>query len=118
MPEIGESLRSLLNDTSEFAGDELEELINKAKLDSSLFIRHIGEFTEEFLRMRAQEEIDNDEFKELMEDLIDLDKIQFHKLSVDGKVRVETIARGVANLVLNKLLPLVIKSASGIYSDR
>lgn len=118
MSDIGESLRSLLNDASEFSLNELEQLIHEAKSDSCIFIRHIGELTQEFISMRAKGEIDNDEFKELMEDLIDLDKMQFHKLSVDTKARAEKVIRGVAQLVLNKLLPLIIKSASVFYHQR
>lgn len=114
MPDSNELLKSLLKDTSEFAVDELQQLVKEVKSDSSVFIRHIGECTEEFIRMRAQGEIKNDEFKELMEDLLDLDKLQFHKLNVEAKVRAEKITKKITNLVLTRLLPLLLKSASGM----
>ena len=80
---INEYLESLLKDTKSFAGDELKKYINDAKDDNRIFIKHIGELTEEFIKMRALGKITNDEFKELMTDLLDLNKIYFLQLRVD-----------------------------------
>jgi len=104
---INEHLDTLLDDTTKFAGSELKEFISDAKDDNQLFIKHIGELTEEFIKMRASGELTNDEFKELMEDLLDLGKIQKHKLSSDAKVRAQKIINGISDLVLNKLLSLI-----------
>lgn len=107
MSGIGEFLDSLLDETSEFARDELKELVKEAKEDDRLFIRHMGELTEEFVKLRALGRLTNEEFEELMEDIVDLDKMQFHKLSVHAKVRAERIASGIRDMVLNSLMGLI-----------
>lgn len=107
MASISEFLNSLVDESVDFARDELKALIRDAKSDNRTFIRHIGELTEEFIQLRALGEINNDEFKELMEDLLDLNKMQFHKLSVQAKTRAQRIVDGITDLVLNKLLSLI-----------
>ena len=107
MSDINEYLQSLLRDTSKFAVGELKTLIEDAKNDSTVFIRHIGEMGEEFIRMRAQGKINNDEFKELVGDLVDLKKMKYYKLSSDAKVKLEKTANGIADLILDKLLKLI-----------
>jgi ElaB/YqjD/DUF883 family membrane-anchored ribosome-binding protein len=104
---INEYLETLLKDSSKFAGDELKNLISEAKDDNRLFIKHIGEMTEDFIKMRALGKITNDELKELMSDLLDLNKMQFYKLSNDAQVRAQKIVNGISELVLNKLLSLI-----------
>ncbi|ADE54054.1 hypothetical protein [Coraliomargarita akajimensis] len=107
MSDIGDFLDALLDDAVDFAKEELEQLVNDAKSDSKMFVKHMGELTEEFIKMRALGQITNDELRELMEDLVDLNKMQFHKLSVSAKVRAERIANGISDLVLNRLLALI-----------
>ena len=107
MASISEFLDSLLGESVDFARDELKALINEAKSDNRTFIRYIGELTEEFVQLRALGQLNNDEFKELMEDLLDLNKMQFHKLSVQARTRAQSITDGIRDLVLNKLLSLI-----------
>ena len=42
-----------------------------------------------------------------MEDIVDINKIQFHKLSVEAKVRAERISNGIRGLVLDSLMALI-----------
>ncbi|MFQ5603321.1 MAG: hypothetical protein ACE5HS_08650 [bacterium] len=107
MASISEFLDSLLDESADFARDELKTLIKEAKSDNRTFIKHIGELTEEFIQMRALGQLNNDEFEELMNDLLDLSKMQLRKLSVQAKVRTERIANGIRDLVLNRLLALI-----------
>lgn len=107
MTSISEFLDALLDETADFAKDELKELVKEAKGDNRVFIKHIGDLTEEFIKLRALGQLTNDEFKELMEDVVDLNKMQFHKLSVQAKVRAERISNGIRDLVLNSLLALI-----------
>ncbi|MES2885314.1 MAG: hypothetical protein V4709_10945 [Pseudomonadota bacterium] len=104
---VSEYLETLLGDTQKFAGTELKAFIIEAKSDNRLFIRDIGDWTEELLKQRALGKIDDDEFRELMEDTLDLTKLQFHKLSSDAKVRAQRIVNGIADLVLKRLLALI-----------
>ena len=107
MAGISEFIDSLLKDGKTFAKDELKALLTEAKEDNRLFIKHMGELTEEFIKLRALNQITNDEFEELMKDVVDLNKMQFRKLSVAAKARAQKIANGLIDLVLNSLLTLI-----------
>jgi len=107
MASISEFLDTLLDQSVEFARDELKELVKEAKTDNRLFIKHMGDLTEEFIKLRALGQLTNDELKELMADVVDLNKMQFHKLSIQAKVRAERISNGIRDLVLNSLLTLI-----------
>ena len=107
MAGMSEFLDTLLDGSVDFARDELKKLINEAKGDNRVFIKHIGELTEEFIKLRALGQLTNDELRELMEDVIDLNKMQFHKLSVQAKVRAERISNGIKSLVVDSLLSLI-----------
>ncbi len=107
MAGVSEFLDTLLDESVDFARDELKVLIKEAKDDNRVFIKHIGDLTEEFIKLRALGSLTNDEFKELMDDVVDLNKMQFHKLSVQAKARAERISNGIRDLVLNSLLSLI-----------
>lgn len=107
MSSISEFLEALIDEGKEFAKDELKELIKEAKSDGRTFIRHMGELTEEFIKLRALNQITNSEFEEFMKDVVDLNKMQYHKLSVQAKTRAEKIANGLVELVLDKLLAII-----------
>jgi ElaB/YqjD/DUF883 family membrane-anchored ribosome-binding protein len=107
MPDLKDNLNDLLKNTTSFAKDELINFITEAKNDSTDFVKHIGELTENNIKRLALGKITSDEFKELMEDLLDLNKMQFHKLSSDAKVKAQKIVNGISDLVLNKLFSLI-----------
>jgi hypothetical protein len=107
MAGISEFIDSLVKDGKVFAKDELKSLLKDAGEDNRLFIRHMGELTEEFIKLRALNQINNDEFSELMGNVVDLNKMQFQKLSVAAKARAQKIANGLTDLVLNSLMALI-----------
>ncbi len=107
MSSLSEFLEALIDEGKEFAKDELKDLVKEAKTDNRTFIRHMGELTEEFIKLRALNKITNSEFKELMSDVVDLNKMQFHKLSVQAKTRAEKIANGLVDLVVDKLIAII-----------
>ena len=104
MATIGDFLDSLLGEGNDFASEELNDLIDKAKRDSQIFIRHMGELAEEFIKLRALNKINNDEFKELMLDIVDMEKMQVRLLSVQAKARAQDIVRGFKELIIDKLM--------------
>jgi hypothetical protein len=107
MATISEFLDTLLKEGTDFARDELKDLLNEAKSDNRLVIKHMGEMTEEFIKLRALGQLTNDELKELMEDVTDLNKMQYRKLSVQAKVRADKISKGFKSLVTDSLLGLI-----------
>jgi hypothetical protein len=106
--DMNEVLQSLLKDTTTFAGTELQTFIAEAKNDMNPFIKRIGALTESNLLLRAQRKITDDELKELMEDILDLNKMEYHHLSSDAKVRAQRIVNGVSDLVVKHLSTLII----------
>ena len=107
MPDLNELLNGLIKDSASFAKEELVNFISEAKNDNVDFVKRVGELTEKNIKRLAEGKITPDEFKELMEDLLDLNKMQFHKLSSDAKVRAQKIVNGISDLVLNKLISLI-----------
>lgn len=107
MASISEFLDTLIDESADFARDELKALLKEAQGDNRVFIKHMGELTEEFIKLRALGQINNYEFRELMEDVVDLNKMQVRKLSVQAKARAERIANGIRDLVLNSLMGLI-----------
>ena len=107
MATISEFLDALLDEGKDFARGELKAVIRDAKSDNRLFIKHMGELTEEFIELRALNKISNLEFKNLMKDVVYLNKLQYHKLSVEAKTRAEKISNSLSDLVTNKLLALI-----------
>lgn len=105
--KIQSYFNSLLHDVKDFAVGEVEEYIGEAKSDSEDFIKQIGVMSEDFIKMRAKGEITTDEFKELTGDLLDLNKMQYHKLSSAAKVRAQKIVNGLNDLLLNKLVSII-----------
>lgn len=107
MAGISEFIDALIKDGSAFAKDELKALLKEARDDNRLFIRHMGELTEEFIKLRALNQINNSEFEELMKDVVDLNNMQYQKLSAEAKARAQRIATGLTDLVLKSLLALI-----------
>ncbi len=110
MASISEFIEALLDEGKAFSKDELKALISEAKADNRLFIRHMGELTEEFIKLRALKKITSSEFKELMRDVVNLNKMQYLKLSVEAKLRAEKTAKGLSNLVIDELITLIDKA--------
>ena len=108
MASISEFIEALVKEGEEFAKDDLKDLIKEAKGDNRIFIRHMGELAEEFIMLRALNKITNSEFEELMHDIVDLNRMQYRKLSVQAKKRAEKIANGLTDLIINKLIRIIL----------
>ena len=107
MGDITSVIDELVADGVQFSKDQLIELIQNGKTDTSELISEIGDMTEKYLRQRMMGEITNSELKELMEDVLDLNEMQYNKLSVEAKVRADNIRDGLRELVVNRLLALI-----------
>lgn len=107
MGDISSVIDELVADGVQFSKDQLIELIQNGKTDTSELISEIGDMTEKYLRQRMMGEITNSELKELMEDVLDLNEMQYNKLSVEAKVRADNIRDGLRELVVNRLLALI-----------
>jgi len=107
MAGTSEFIDALLKDSKSFAKEELKTLIRQAKADDRIFIRHIGELSEEFIQLRALNQITNSEFEELMRNLLDLKSLQYEKLSISAKARAQRLVNGLSEIILNNLLKII-----------
>ena len=107
MAGIKELLDELLDDSEKQIKDQIIDLVNKSKSDAEAIIREMGELTEKYIEQRANDDISDSEFKELMDEVLDLDDMQYNKLSAQAKVAADKIRDGLRDLVLNKLIALV-----------
>lgn len=107
MADIGEMLDKLVDDSQKLIKDQIIALITDSKKDSEALIKKMGELTEQILEQRANNEITNSEFEELMEDILDLDDMQYNKLSLEAKVTADKIRNGLKDLVIGKLTALI-----------
>lgn len=107
MSGVEKYLKEILGESKEFARKELCNLVKEAKSDSESFIRKQGERLEKYLKKLAEGKITKAEFKSLVKGLATLGKIRKLRISVEAKARAEKIAKGIEDLVLNKLLKII-----------
>lgn len=107
MSSVEKYLAELLGESKKLARKELCNLVKKTKSDSESFIRKQGERLEKYLKKLAEGKITKSEFKGLVKGLVSLKKIRALKISVEAKVRAEKIARGIRNLVLDRLFKII-----------
>ncbi len=110
---LDDAIKSLMRDQPASAISELKECIYEAKANESIFIRHMGELTEHYLKLRASDEITTTEFKHLMEDLLDLNALKYRSLPSELMKRIETLAEKLSNCILDGLIPYLQKTTSG-----
>jgi len=107
MPKLEEYIKDIIGEANDFAVDSLKDLINRAKKDRAGFIKKQGERLEKYIKQLANKKLTKSEFKDLLEDLISLEKIEFHKLSAKAKIRAEEIVNEITKIVINGLLKLI-----------
>lgn len=104
---MDKKLQGFLENIKGFAVKELKEFLFEARQDSNKEINKMGDLVQELLLQRASNKIDNDELKKLMQDVLNLQKMQALKLEVKSKARVERIKRGIEKIVIDGLLRLI-----------
>jgi len=104
----GEDFIDNLKDSAgKLAKDELKTLIKTAKNDSEDFIRRQGEKMEMYLIQLAEGEITKEQFEGYVLDIKDLTEMKALQMSVAAKVRAQSLAQGITNLVIDGLLKLI-----------
>jgi hypothetical protein len=102
---------NLLNKLGTNAGDllkgELNKFLQMAKTDSEDFIKRQGEKMELYLNQLAAGKITKDQFEGYINDIKDLTEMQALKMSVAAKARVQSLVKGITDLIINGLLTLI-----------
>ena len=107
MARLKELLDELLDESEKQIKEQIIDLVKQSKADDEQIIREMGELTEKYIEQRANDDISDSEFKELMDEVLDLDDMQYNKLSAQAKVSADKIRDALKDLVLNKLIALV-----------
>jgi len=101
---ISSAVNTIKDDSLALVKDELKSLLTQAKDDTIEEIRETGEKIATWLVMRAKGELTDDEFQSLLyarDQLLRQFKI---KMEIDARARLERIAVGLVNLVLDKII--------------
>jgi len=100
-------INELKDEAGTLAKDELIDLIDSAKNDSEIFIKRQGEKIEKYLKQLANGQISKANFESYIIDIKNLIELHAYKLSVAAKARVQRLADGITDLILDKLISLV-----------
>ena len=87
--------------------DELKSLVNSAKTDSEEFIKMQGEKLKLYLNQLATGEITKDQFAGCILDIKALTEMQALKMSVEAKAKAQRLAKGITDLIIDRLLSLL-----------
>lgn len=106
MANIDDVFNSLQDEAFKFVKDELKGLLTSAKNDADSIVKETGKKISEWLVLRAQGKLSNDELEALLYSRDQLLRQYKNTLEIHTRARVEKIAVGLINLVLDKILGL------------
>jgi len=87
--------------------EEVANLLDWAKSDSSNFIKEQGLKIEDYLNQLAGGEITQDQLAGYLRDHVRLLKMQQLKMQVAEKASVQRLIKGITNQIINRLLKLL-----------
>jgi hypothetical protein len=108
MASVSEAISSLKGDAIKLVKDELKELLTTAKKDANAVVKETGDKIADWLVMRAQGKLSEDELEALLYSRDQLLRQYKNTLEIQARARVEKIAVGLVNLVLDKVLGVTI----------
>ena len=106
MASIDEVLNSLKGDAIKLIKDQLKDLLTSAKNDADTIVKETGQKITDWLVLRAQGKLSDDELEALIYSRDQLLRQYKNTLEIKTRARVEKIAVGLINLVLDKILGL------------
>lgn len=106
MASINDVLNSLKVDTVKLVKDQLKDLLTSAKEDADSIVKETGQKVSDWIVMRAQGKLSDDELEALLYSRDQLLRQYKNTLKIQTRARVEKIAVGLINLVLDKILGL------------
>lgn len=106
MASIDDVLNSLKGDAVKLIKDQLKDLLTSAKNDADSIVKETGQKITDWLVLRAQGKLSDDELEALIYSRDQLLRQYKNTLEIQTRARVEKIAVGLINLVLDKILGL------------
>ncbi|OGS97436.1 MAG: hypothetical protein A3H31_00260 [Gallionellales bacterium RIFCSPLOWO2_02_FULL_57_47] len=104
MATIDDVLNSLKDDAVKLVKDQLKDLLTSAKKDADSVVKETGQKITDWLVMRAHGKLSDDELEALLYSRDQLLRQYKNTLEIQTRARVEKIAVGLINLVLDKIL--------------
>lgn len=106
MASIDDVLDSLKGDAVKLIKNQLKDLLTSAKNDADSVVKETGQKIADWLVLRAQGKLSDDELEALIYSRDQLLRQYKNTLEIQTRARVEKIAVGLINLVLDKILGL------------
>jgi hypothetical protein len=104
MASIDEVLNSVKDDASKLIKDQLKDLLTIARQDADSIVKETGKKIEDWLVMRAQGKLSDAELESLLYSRDQLLRQYKNTLEIQARARIEKIAVGLINLILDKVL--------------
>lgn len=107
MTSVSAAVKAIGDDALTFVKDELKDLLTNAKKDADSVVKETGDKIADWLVLRAQGKLSDGELEALLYSRDQLLRQYKNKLEIQARSRVEKIAVGLVNLVLDKVLGLI-----------
>jgi len=112
MPNANELLRETGDEVLDAIKKEYKELLSAGKSESEQVIRETAEKVEQWVKMRAEGSLDNDELEALLNARKRTVRQFLLMQEIKARARLERVSLGLLDLVLNKLIGAVLHSSS------
>ncbi len=104
MPSVSAAVKAIGDDALQFIKDELKDLLTTAKKDTDAVVKETGDKIADWLVLRASGKLSDGELEALLYSRDQLLRQYKNTLEIQARARVEKIAVGLVNLVLDKIL--------------
>lgn len=108
MTSVSAAVKAIGDDALKFVKDELKDLLTNAKKDADGVVKETGDKIADWLVLRAQGKLSDGELEALLYSRDQLLRQYKNTLEIQARARVEKIAVGLVNLVLDKVLGLIL----------
>lgn len=107
MAIIDDVINSIKDEGLKLVKDQLKDLLTSAKDDTDAVVKETGKKIGDWLLLRAKGKLSDDELEALLYSRDQLLRQYKNTLEIKARARVEKIAVGLTNLVLDKVLGVV-----------
>lgn len=104
MATIDDALKCLKDNVPHLIKDQIKDLLTSAQNDADSVIKETGQKVTDWLFMLSEGKLSVDEFKDLLYSRDQLIRQYKNTLDIQVRAKVEKIALGLINLVLNGIL--------------
>jgi len=112
MPGLDEVLKETGDEMSDKIKSEFKTLLNSAKSDANELSKETARKVEKWLKLRVNDDLDDDELKELLEARKSVVKHHLLKEETEKRAAMERTSNGLIDLLKDKLIGIAFKSLS------